>query len=182
MCTSWRNECVPPGSVSIVCMQVYGDDRVPMQQVISELVQPVIGGKVDMAMAEYSDKVCAVYDPLRWIMEMLKKEVFVALFAYLWRWLHTQLTLPLSLSLFLSLFSLQSSLLSLLSYPITGHLASVSNSTLFSLHTAVWQKGLTPPPPLKPTTCMSSVVIARLVLPLTLPSRLPRCVTDCLQS
>ena len=38
-------------------MQVYGDDRVPMQQVISELVQPVIGGKVDMAMAEYSDKV-----------------------------------------------------------------------------------------------------------------------------
>jgi hypothetical protein len=68
---------------------VYGDDRVPMQQVISELVQPVIGGKVDMAMAEYSDK---------------------------------------------------SSLLSLLSYPITGHLASSSNSTLFSLHTAVWQK------------------------------------------
>lgn len=39
-------------------MQVYGDDRVPMQQVISELVQPVIGGRVDMAMAEYSDKVC----------------------------------------------------------------------------------------------------------------------------
>jgi hypothetical protein len=45
-------------------MQVYGDDRVPMQQVISELVQPVIGGKVDMAMAEYSDKVycgCEVF-------------------------------------------------------------------------------------------------------------------------
>lgn len=95
---------------------------------------------------------------------------------------HTIYSPSLSLSLFLSLFSLQSLLLSLLSYPITGHLASVSNSTLFSLHTAVWQKGLTPPPPLKPTTYLSSVVIAPLMLPLTLPSRLPRCVTDCLQS
>ena len=29
-----------------------------MERVMLELVQPVIGGKVDMAMAEYSDKVC----------------------------------------------------------------------------------------------------------------------------
>ena len=30
----------------------------PMKTVLSELVQPVIAGKVDMAMVEYSDKVC----------------------------------------------------------------------------------------------------------------------------
>ena len=46
----------------VLFMQVYGDDRVPIQRVISELVQPVIGGKVDMAMAEYSDKVCCAVD------------------------------------------------------------------------------------------------------------------------
>jgi hypothetical protein len=68
---------------------VYGDDRVPMSKVISGLVQPVIGGKVDMSMVEYSDK---------------------------------------------------SLLLSLLSYPLAGHLAASSNSTVFSLHTALWQK------------------------------------------
>ena len=44
-----------------VCVyaQVYGDDRVPVETVLPELVQPVIAGKVDMAMVEYSDKVCA---------------------------------------------------------------------------------------------------------------------------
>ena len=36
---------------------MYGDDRVPMSKVLSSLVQPVISGKVDMAMVEYSDKV-----------------------------------------------------------------------------------------------------------------------------
>ena len=41
----------------IILCQVYGDDRIPMSQVLSDLVQPVIGGKVDMAMVEYSDKV-----------------------------------------------------------------------------------------------------------------------------
>ena len=43
-----------------IFLQVYGDDRVSMGRVLSELVQPVIGGKVDMAMAEYSDKVRVV--------------------------------------------------------------------------------------------------------------------------
>ena len=40
------------------------------------------------------------------------------------------------------LFFPQSSLLSLLSYPLTGHLAASSNSTVFALHTEVWQKGM----------------------------------------
>lgn len=38
-------------------VQVYGDDRVPMSDVLSGLVQPLLSGKVDMAMVEYSDKV-----------------------------------------------------------------------------------------------------------------------------
>ena len=38
-------------------VQVYGDDRVPMSDVLSGLVQPLLNGKVDMAMVEYSDKV-----------------------------------------------------------------------------------------------------------------------------
>lgn len=36
---------------------MYGDDRVPILDVLSGLVQPVISGKVDMAMVEYSDRV-----------------------------------------------------------------------------------------------------------------------------
>ena len=48
---------------SLWCIQVYGDDRVPMKTVLSELVQPVIAGKVDMAMVEYSDKVCVCVCP-----------------------------------------------------------------------------------------------------------------------
>ena len=41
----------------LTCSQVYGDSRVPTSDVVSGLVQPVVGGKADMAVAEYSDKV-----------------------------------------------------------------------------------------------------------------------------
>ena len=36
---------------------MYGDSRISMSDIVSGLVQPVVGGKVDMAMVEYSDKV-----------------------------------------------------------------------------------------------------------------------------